>query len=273
LPDRLLDILAGITADDDAPRSGVITGVNTDGTVSLAYLGGTVNNVLVLSTYTPTTGDVVQVMRRGPASLLVIGSYRTTNTAGGSVASDFVIAYNVDAVPSTISGGGTAGSTGTLTVMPVNAGSYRRIDGWAHSDVRQGSYFTSVQLGYYHGGWFYGSTAFNSLKGRTITRIRIYLSREGGAGNFAAEPIHLYTHKNPTRPSGDIYFMGAISSPKLAVNATGIFDLPLSIGRQLQSGYAKGIGLLHNSTADYLVLSSIASYANSGRLDISWRED
>jgi hypothetical protein len=198
LPDRLMDILAGLTADDDAPRSAIIIVVNIDGTVNLNYLGGVVTNVPVISTYTPTTGDVVQVMRRGPSSLLVIGSYRTTNPAGGTVASDFVISYNVDAVPTAITGGGT----------------------------------------------------------------------------YASEPIYLYGHKNAQKPSGDIYFVGKkIGSIRLAWPGSGVFDLPLSVGQQLQSGYLKGLGLLYNGTGDYVVLNSIANYANSGRLDISWRED
>jgi hypothetical protein len=148
LPDRLMDMLAGITADDDIPRSGVIVGVNTDGTVDLGYLGGLCLNVPVVSTYTPSTGDVVQVMRRGPSSLIVIGATRTTNVAGGSVSADFVISYNVDAVPAVITGGGTAGSSGTLTVRPAVAGSYRRTDGWSRSDVSPGSllYFHSARI-------------------------------------------------------------------------------------------------------------------------------
>jgi hypothetical protein len=273
LPDRLMDILAGLTADDDAPRSAIIIVVNIDGTVNLNYLGGVVTNVPVISTYTPTTGDVVQVMRRGPSSLLVIGSYRTTNPAGGTVASDYTIVYNVDAVPTAITGGGTAGSSGVLTVMPYVAGSYRRTDGWARTDIRQGVYYTSSQLGYYHGGWFYGTNAFAQLKGRSITRVRIYLSRDQ-AGNYASEPIYLYGHKNAQKPSGDIYFVGKrIGSIRLAWPGSGVFDLPLSVGQQLQSGYLKGLGLLYNGTGDYVVLNSIANYANSGRLDISWRED
>jgi len=262
-----------MTADDQAPRSGVISQVNTDGTVNLSYLGGQFNNVPVISTYTPTTGDVVQVMRRGPASLIVIGSFRTTNPAGGTVASDFVISYNVDAVPSTITGGGTAGSTGTLTVRPTVAGSYRRTDGWSRSDVRQGVYYTSTQLGYYHGGWFYGSTAFSQLKGRTITSVKLYLRREQ-AGNYASEPIYLYGHKNATRPTGDIYFVGQkIGALKMPWPATSTFNLPLSVGTNLASGYLKGLGLLYNGTGDYVVLSSLAQYSDSGRLDIGWRED
>lgn len=274
MPDRLMDILAGITSDDDIPRSAIITGINTDGTVSLNYLGGTANNVPVLSTYTPTSGDVVQIMRRGPSSLLVLGAYRTVNTAGGTVASDFVISYNVDAIAIPITGGGTSGSTGTLSVLAANTGSYRRTDGWSRNDVRQGVYYTSTQLGYYHGAWFYGVGAFNQLRGRTITRVRIYLQRDSSGGNFAAEPIHIYRHKNATRPTGDVYFLGQqVSAPKLAVSSSGIFDLPISVGEELASGYAKGLGLLYNGTGDYLILSSLASYANSGRLDISWRED
>jgi hypothetical protein len=273
LPDRLMDILAGITADDDIPRSAVIIGANTDGTVTLSYLGSVLNNVPVISTYTPTTGDVVQIMRRGASSLLVIGAYRTTNPAGGTVASDFVILYNIDAVPGAITGGGTTGATGVLTVMPVSAGSYRRVDGWARSDVRQGAYYTSTQLGYYHGGWFYGASAFNALRGRTITRVRFYLERQQ-AGTYSAQPIYVYGHKNATKPSGDIYFTGKKQGSISAVwPSAGAYDLPVSVGTNLASGNYKGVGLLYNGTNDYMVFSSIAQYADSGRLDITWREE
>lgn len=274
MPDRLMQMLSGILTDDDLARSAIVTEVNTDGTLDLRYMGGILLNVPCISTYTPTTGDVVQVMRRGPGSLLVIGAVRTTNVAGGTVASDFVISYNIGVVPTAITGGGTAGSSGTATFMPVSAGSYRRTDGWSRSDVRQGVYYTSSQLGYYHGGWFYGSGAFNSLKGRTITRVRIYLERQGGAGNYALMPVHLYAHKNATKPTGDVYYIGhQLAAPKLAAPGNLIVDLPTSFGVNLATGYAKGIGVLYNGTTDYMVLSSIAQYANSGRLDISWRED
>lgn len=272
---KLADILAEATSQygNDVPRSAIIQAVNVDGTVDLSYLGGTALNVPVVSTYTPTSGDVVQVLRRGPASLIVLGAMRTANPGGGTVASDLVMLWNVDAVPGAITGGGTIGSSGVLTVMPYTAGSYRRVDGWGTPTIRQGAYFSSVQLGYYQGAWFYGNNAFTQLKGRTVTRVRIYLSRRTGSGVFGAEPIYLYSHKNATKPSGAPYYLSRLASPRLAVGASVVYDLPISFGEQLRSGYAKGVGIKNNSTADYLALESTSEYANSGRLDISWRED
>jgi len=270
---NIVDILAGMSGDDTLARTATIQELNLDGTVDLNYMGFTALNVPVVSTYTPSSGDVVQVMRRGPGSLIVIGSVRTANVISGSVTSDFVVSYNIDAVPTTITGGGTAGSSGTLTVFPQSAGSYRRADGWSRSDVRQGVYYTSTSLGYYHGGWFYGSNAFSQLKGRTITSVKIYLERQQ-AGNYADQDIYIYGHKNATKPSGDIYFtgtrQGTIATPWPSQGAN---PLPISVGQNLASGNYKGLGLLYNGTAHYVVISSIAQYANSGRLDIGWRED
>jgi hypothetical protein len=60
--------------------------------------------------------------------------------------------------------------------------------------------------------------------------------------------------------------------PSLAVGDSGVFDLPVSIGEQLASGYAKGLGISHDSTDQYLQLEGLNTYADSFRLDISWRE-
>jgi hypothetical protein len=64
-----------------------------------------------------------------------------------------------------------------------------------------------------------------------------------------------------------------LGSVKIPWPGSGAYDIPISVGQSLASGYFKGLGLLYNGTGDYVVLSSIAQYANSGRLDISWRED
>jgi hypothetical protein len=272
---QLADLLAGVANPGQLPTSAVVNSLNADGTVNLVYLGGLANNISVVSSYTPSSGDIVRVMRTGPATLLVLGTVRTANVTAGTVASDLVINYNVAPVPTTTGGGGTVtGQSGTTTVRPTVTGSYRKGDGWGSRDfLGQGYYPSSSWLGSYRGAAFYGTNAFTFLKGRTVTRIRIYLKRETGAGVFAGQRSYIYKHKNATRPSAAPYFLGtAIAKPSLAVGDSGVFDLPVSVGAELASGYTKGFGLVHDGTSEYLHLLGLGSYSDSFRLDISWTE-
>lgn len=271
---RLADLIAQGQSQygGDLPRSAVVDAVNTDGTVDLLYLGGTALNVPVISTYNPVAGDTVQIIRRGPASLVVLGALRSTTVgAAGTVSSDFAFPYNVEAVPTAVSG---SPSSGTFTIRPTTSGSYRTADGWGgRNELAQGAYFTSTRYGYYQGAWFYGSGAFDGLRGRTVTRIRLTMRRKTGSGIFAAEPIYVFTTKNATKPSGPPYYLNEVGSYKLAVGDTGTFDLPLWVGRSMSTGHVKGLGIRNNSTANYLKLFGESEYADSGMLQISWRED
>ncbi len=273
---RLADLIAAGQGQygGDLPRSAVVDAVNADGTVDLQYLGGTALSVPIISTYTPVAGDTVQIMRRGPASLIVLGALKATATGGsGTVTSDLAMPWNVQAVPTVISGGG---SSGTLTIRPVSSGSHRSADGWGsplRDELRQGAYSSSTRYGYYSGAWFYGTGAFADLKGRTVTRIQLTIRRATGSGVYAAEPIYVWTTKNAVRPSGAPYFVSKVGEYRLAVGDTGTFTLPDWVGQRLANGTALGLGIRYSGTSDYLAVVGRGAYVDSGRLLIDWRED
>lgn len=274
--DQLANLLSAVANPGQLPTSAIVNAVNADGSVDLNYLGGIAQSVPCLSTYSPSSGDIVKVIRTGPASLLVIGTVRVSATTSGTVSSDYVMAANVAPVPSSSGGGGTvSGTSGTTTVRPTTTGSWRKGDGWGSRDfLGQGYYPSSSWLGSYQGAAFYGSGAFNFLKGRTVTRVRIYLKRNTGSGVFGGQTVYIWTHKNATRPSGGPYWLGtkALATPSMAVGDTLVYDLPVSVGAQLASGYARGFGLHHDSTSQYLQMTGLSGYSDSFRLDISWRE-
>lgn len=267
----LADAVAQMVTPIDPARTGVVNAVNGDGTVDLSFLGGVAANVPVLSsTYTPASGDIVQVMRRGPGSLLVLGVMRSANVTATKVSSSAQLVWNI-AAPSTADPGGA--SSGVYTYRPTQTSSYRSETGWnGTSDfVAQGAWET--RWGYYQGCFFYGNGAFSNLKGRKVTRIRIALRRLSGSGVYAAEPISIYLTKNTVRPRGAPLYLSKVSTPKLATGATDTFDLPVSAGQALADGRAYGLGIRDNSRSNYLRLAGRADWADAGLLTISWSDD
>lgn len=269
---RLADILAQATKDygDNLPNTAVVDTLNADGTVDLRYLGGIARSVGVVATYAPVSGDVVQIIRRGPSSLIVIGPIRTVNTvANSAVATDLIIAYNVQPVPTSVT------SSGTYTYTPSSSGSYRTADKWGspvRDELRQGAYFSSTQFGYYQGAWFYGTNAFTNLRGLTVTSATLTMRRKTGSGVFAAEPIYVYTTKNPTRPTGAPFYVKYVGAYSLAVGDSAVFNIPTWVATGLASGAYHGLGIKYNGTADYLAVDGIGAYNLSGRLQVGWTE-
>lgn len=263
----LSDLISeALNSGADLPQSAVIDSVNADGTVDLQYLGGLALSVPVVGSYTPSSGDVVQVMRRGPSSLLVLGPVRVTNATSTKVRTDLTVVYNVGPVPSAESD-----TKGTYTIYASNSGAYRSADGWgSRNDVLQGAY--TPRYGYYRGCWFYGATAFDKLKGRTVKRIRISLKRKIGSGVYAAEPISIWTHKNATKPKGAPYLVSKIATVRLAVEDSGTFDLPVSAGQALANGSVKGFAIRDDSTGNYLALYGENAWKDSGKLTIDWED-
>ena len=96
----------------------------------------------------------------------------------------------------------TAPSTGTSKTMTINStygDTYRSTvyNSWKKDGTcRQGDY----GYGDSNGCWFFG-TAFSELKGKTINKVEITITRQSG-GNYAAVGLVVRTHNYSTRPSG-----------------------------------------------------------------------
>lgn len=257
--------------DTTAPVvAATIASVSSDGTVIVDFGGGRKSGACrVLSAYTPTFGDVVEVMRRDAGSWLVLGSVRSSNTTTQNGALIVRTPYNV--LPS------VGGVSNPLTVSVSATGSWRQADGWGSSympttdAVAQGAY--SPISTYYYGCYFYGSGAFASLAGRRCTSLTIRVHRLGSGGTSAATQQVIGPHVHPTQPGGAPSFpWGAQNVGSLAWNATSTLTLPSSWGDLLISGQAAGLGhlLLAWGNGNQSYAAGKAADSLTGQLSIGW---
>lgn len=263
----LRDSLVRSPDDFGVIRPATIRTVNTDGTVDVDLGDGRmVAAARVLSSYTPGSGRVVEVMARDTSSWLVLGEARTSNPTTVDAQVSMSFPFNVTpAAPS--------GAANPLVTSAVDVQSWRNNEGWngaAESNrVAQGAHSTA--WGYYRGLYFYGANTFASLDGRTCTSLSIRIARLGRGGNGAAEPVWLAPHTHATQPSGAPYFAApAINVGSLAWNLSATFTLPAAWGQGLIDGRYAGIGHLYLGTADYALFHGLDTNPQSGQLSMGW---
>lgn len=244
--------------------SAVITGVDPDGSVSVDLGGGSViDRCVVLASYTPTVGDTVELLRRDAVSGLVLGGTRQAAPATVTVTSELVFAYNVTPAQQ------ATGAPNPLVVSAVGSSSWRENEGWYKSQAYQGSYNT--QWGYHRGLYYYGSGAFTSLRGVTVTRCRIRLARSGVGGQGGPVPMWIAPHIHASQPPGAPYFTaGARNVGSLAWDGVGVFDLPASWGQALVDNRANGFGHLYLGTVNYAIMDPLNVDALNGQVTLDW---
>lgn len=242
--------------------------VYIDGTVDVDLGAGRIAHAPVLDPYEPRSGRPVRVLHTGGA-WLVLGEARTANAATQTVRTRTRIPYNVK--PS------TAAVANPLVALTTDTGSWRSADGWSAgylptSDaVAQGAW-SSSELGFYRGCYFYGS-AFDALAGRRSGTPTIRLSRAGAGGSSGATSQWLALHAHKTRPDGEpVFVTGAINVGSLTWGTNGDFNLPQEWGQMLLDGRAGGVGHLLSAigSGSYSICNGRGTYAASGRLTIPW---
>lgn len=254
----LVDVL-GAPSDDDPIPLATITKVNADGTVDLALDGGIAEAVAVLNPYVPRAGDPVIVVRRGAGRLLVLGSVRTSNDPTVDVQESLTLAWNVTDSTPTIASPFVVAATQTRSTRGAS---------WDRPEIYQGALVPNS--GYWRGLFFYGSAA-DALRGRTVTRIRIQLSRRNDGGSAGPVPVYIAPHIHPTRPASEPVFTArATQVGTLPRAGSGTFDLPVGWGQALANGTVKGFGTAYDGTADYLILNALTADAGQGTLIVDW---
>ena len=200
-----------------------------------------------------TTGGIISIANNNQCG----GKTSATNKNGGGQ-----IWYD-DGKPTFATGnqttdGGTApviSGTKTMTIKSSYGDTYRSsvYNNWKKDGtVRQGDY----GYGDCTGCWFFG-TAFSELKGKTINKVQITISRQRG-GSYAAVGLLVRTHNYSTRPSG---------APTLSSSSYGTLSIPTDTSGTLtitnsdvlngiKNGTVKGFGIRTTyDSAHYAVCS------------------
>lgn len=233
------------------PPRGVVASVPVGSPTIVVTAAGKNYSLPFLSTYSPAVSDQVYLLWPGTSRAgLVLGKVGTT------------AAPPAPTPPPPPPG---AGSSGVTTFQATGVGTYR--SGWRNDD--NGDVIQGVYSGYpgdNEGAWFYSGQVRNTLAGATVTGIEIWLGRTSG-GTFASQTANLYRVTNDTRPGGALTFSGSSTGVGLAVNQSGWFALPTSLGQDLvNSGGSIGI-----KGSPYMRLFGLSKSGQAGALRISWR--
>lgn len=262
-----LDLARALAAPDTERTisAATVVGVAADGTATIDLGGGRrVPGCRVLATYTPATGDSVEVVRRDAASYLILGAVRTSNVTTVDFAASLGLAWNVQSAYA------DGGSSGSLVVSSASTSSFRQYGGWSTSRIYQGAYPGYTSSGYWRGCYFYGS-AFGSLVGKRATRLRITITRASEAGPGGPEDVYIAPHVHASRPSGSpVWKASAIKVGALSWGGTGTFDLPVAWGQGLIDGSIRGFGHIKDSTSVYAIFLGKSENAATGRLTLDW---
>ena len=181
----------------------------------------------------------------------------------GSLSQTIVGNYNItwDSTSSVVSNNTTTTKTTTATsTYTSNYGdTYRSTvyNNWKKDNTcRQGDW----GYGDCTGCWFFG-TQFADLKGKTITKVTIKISRQSG-GSSASVEHKLWMHNHATRPSGSPTLTSGWSQTfNLATNnSTTITITNSTVLNAIKNGTCKGFAIRHTyDSSHYSVCSGSAT--------------
>lgn len=141
----------------------------------------------------------------------------------------------------------------TVTISATSSDSWRsgRRDDYA-SYPMQGDWTGG---GNRRGAWFYGTAIADACAGKTVSSMRVALTRRSGSGVNAKRPLHLYLHDYTSPPSGQLE-LGAGPEELLSLSAggKGTATLPASWRSALASGSARGLAIYASGRTDYMAV-------------------
>ena len=199
-----------------------------------------------------TTGGIITIANNAQAG----GKKSSTNkSAGGQVLYDSNGPTFATGNQST--DGGTApvvSTTKTITIKSSYGDTYRSsvYNNWKKDGtVRQGDY----GYGDCNGCWFFGS-AFAEVKGATIKKVTITITRQSG-GSSSAVDLVIKSHGYSSRPSGKPSYRTTAGTLSLAAGKSGPLVITNStILSEISSGKVKGFGIQSTyNSSNYAVCS------------------
>jgi phage minor structural protein len=156
--------------------------------------------------------------------------------------------------------------TKTVTYNTTSTKSWRPNFGgqwYDGSDVLQGMW---SGYGLYKGCWFFGDTPVNAVKGKTIKRVRLYVSRQS-AGGYSSDVSAIFRpHGYASRPSGEPTYQSGSVSQAFGWGDDGWIDVTSIMASGLKAGTTKGVMIYTGSTAN----TNYMRFNGTGKLEITY---
>jgi phage replication-related protein YjqB (UPF0714/DUF867 family) len=120
--------------------------------------------------------------------------------------------------------------------------------------------------GVYKGLWFFGSSPSDTVTGKTIKSMRLYVKRNSSGGNSGAVTCYFRPHAYTSKPSGSPSYLNASVTTTLRWGEGKWITLPSSFHTLFQNGSAKGVGIYINSTSQ----NYYAKFGMNATLEITY---
>lgn len=121
--------------------------------------------------------------------------------------------------------------------------------------------------GVYRGLWFLGSSLSDTLKGKTIKSMRVYVKRTGSGGNSGAVTCYFRSHNYTSQPSGTPSLGSSYTTATFKWGEGKWINIPSSMWGDFTSGTAKGIGIYVNSKSQ----SYYARFGTSIQVEVTYK--
>jgi phage minor structural protein len=153
-----------------------------------------------------------------------------------------------------------AGAATPVTPQPItkrfyetSARSWRTVyNNWrSDNDVTQGVWDSAY--GHHRGFWFFGEELRNTLNGKTITSIKLYVTRSTGAG-YSTAPIKIVAHSLASASTGSsdplpYMFTANAKTVNMSSGQSMWIDVTSEMAFLFSSGAARGFGIYTSSTS------------------------
>lgn len=150
----------------------------------------------------------------------------------------------------------TSPTTTVYTFTSTSARSWRdKYGGWrSENNAYQGEW---SGYGNHKGLWFFNSADMRSkLAGKTIKKVRLYVTRLSAGGSSAAQKPTFWYHNYDAPPSGEPTLTYQYTSPTaFAWGASGWVDLPYTWGNTFRDGTGRGVGIYDPDRTPYMIFS------------------
>ena len=233
-------------------RIATATAAKTGSLVPVQINGVTVS-VQCARDLTPAAGDVLMLALHGGVWVATGRMYPAATALGTSGSSG----------PDP----NASGTSGTLTVPPVETRSYRST-GWRTDTTQtiQGQYAGN---GNHTGCAFYGAGP-RSLVGATVLSASVAVRRAGG-GLFAAASTTLWLVTQATRPGGAPTLTSSTAGPSLRVDAQDLaYAVPAAWVQAMVDGTAGAVAVYNAGATPYARLDGIGEWGPAWTLTINW---
>lgn len=195
-------------------------------------------------------------------------SYTTSSSSGGSVSGSFTGKDGMY-TPYTAPPPPPPAKDVTKVFTSTSSKSWRENYGgqWYDTTVLQGEW---SGWGLYRGYWFFGSQIDSAVKGKTIKRVRIYLTRSNESGNSGTVNAIIRTHSYTSQPSSSAtpsYYGSAYKSEGFSWGQGKWIDVTSQFASYFNAG-VRGIMLYTSSTSN----SNYMRFNGSAKVEITYTE-